>query len=743
MKAHVKSYDDIKITACTITKNEEKTIARSINSYKKYVDEIIIVDTGSTDGTVKEAEKLGAKILHFKWCNDFSAAKNTAIDAASGDWIIFLDADEYFADDSAKNIRKAIKLAEMAGKNAIGCRYENIDVDCDNAVTSEGFQIRVFKRGVRYHNPVHEELYSDNFSVLAVERKYFYFKHTGYSQNVSDQKSKRNLEIIYKELETTKDERRKAALYSYLSDCYLGLKDYKKCRDYAEKFLEKSKELKFSLLGCEIRPYFNIIQSLEQEKAAPEEIEPYINEFVEKYPESADARYKNAVKLLNQFRFNEALGEFKKAIELSNNDNNTYMNTVLAHKADIYFDCGKCEEGLGHTTEAMDWYFKAFEEDCSHSASLFSLFNIVRKMPQTQIDAFVEPMYRNASVKKYITVLSALMCNYMTPQLIKCYASYKAQNDDKLNADITAFIMAGQGKYEAASNIFYLSYEANKNSGSALRSLLFAMLSGNEELIQKSLEICTKPQAFSLGLAKRPELSMTDISEMAVTYIECERTGKVDFATKIMGKVLPNLNSYEILRLSEFLINSSSFETALYAAQQADITAKSVFMQGYCLYRLRRLNEASELLLLAKSMGFKNPGFDEVYNSIEALREKNSGVAPQEIKQLRERINNELEAGDYGSAGRDITTYLRVAEPDVELLSADAAILYYIGEYKKAAIAAECGLLKDKNNFDLLYNAACIYEKLGDAKRSELMYKRALKYCKDESLADEIQKKLN
>ena len=61
-----------RISACTITKNEEKNIARSIESYKDYVDEIIIVDTGSTDNTVSVAKSLGAKVFNFEWINDFS-----------------------------------------------------------------------------------------------------------------------------------------------------------------------------------------------------------------------------------------------------------------------------------------------------------------------------------------------------------------------------------------------------------------------------------------------------------------------------------------------------------------------------------------------------------------------------------------------------------------------------------------------------------------------------------------------
>lgn len=77
-----------------IVKNEEKHLARCLSSVKDVVDEIIIVDTGSTDKTIEIAESFNAKIYNFDWVNDFSAARNFALSKCSGDWILYLDADE-------------------------------------------------------------------------------------------------------------------------------------------------------------------------------------------------------------------------------------------------------------------------------------------------------------------------------------------------------------------------------------------------------------------------------------------------------------------------------------------------------------------------------------------------------------------------------------------------------------------------------------------------------------------------
>ena len=77
-----------------IVKDEENDLVKCLRSVKPVVDEMIVVDTGSTDRTKDIATALGAKVFEFPWENDFSAARNFSISQAKGDWILALDADE-------------------------------------------------------------------------------------------------------------------------------------------------------------------------------------------------------------------------------------------------------------------------------------------------------------------------------------------------------------------------------------------------------------------------------------------------------------------------------------------------------------------------------------------------------------------------------------------------------------------------------------------------------------------------
>ncbi len=93
---------ELRLTIGLIVKNEEKTLEKCLSSLvpllKAVPSELIITDTGSTDRTLEIAQKYTDHIIHFEWCDDFSAARNTGLDVARGEWFLYLDGDEWFND---------------------------------------------------------------------------------------------------------------------------------------------------------------------------------------------------------------------------------------------------------------------------------------------------------------------------------------------------------------------------------------------------------------------------------------------------------------------------------------------------------------------------------------------------------------------------------------------------------------------------------------------------------------------
>ncbi len=170
------------ITCCMITLDEEECIRDAIGSVRGLVDELVVVDTGSTDGTVALAESLGARVYRKKWNNDFSDARNHAIDRATGDWILILDADEVIDARAHRRIKSLVSGNPDAAfmfeqwtytddSDTFGWRSAAPD-DGMNRGTLGYFpsqQVRLFRNAdaIRYRGEVHEDV-EESLSSLAV-----------------------------------------------------------------------------------------------------------------------------------------------------------------------------------------------------------------------------------------------------------------------------------------------------------------------------------------------------------------------------------------------------------------------------------------------------------------------------------------------------------------------------------------------------------------------------------------------
>ena len=132
------------LSLCMIVKNEEAVIARCLDCVKDIVDEIIIVDTGSTDKTVEIVSKYTDKIYHFEWIKDFSAARNFSFSKATKEYIMWLDADDILTPENQEKLRE-LKRTLPPDVDMVTCVYDEhnsaylhprgrIVRNCDNAV---------------------------------------------------------------------------------------------------------------------------------------------------------------------------------------------------------------------------------------------------------------------------------------------------------------------------------------------------------------------------------------------------------------------------------------------------------------------------------------------------------------------------------------------------------------------------------------------------------------------------------
>lgn len=165
------------LSLAMITKNEETNLGHCLASVRALVDEIVVVDTGSTDGTVAIAEGFAARIGHFPWCDDFAAARNESLRLCTGDWVLVLDADEAVDPLDHAKIRKALEQKRVQAFHLASRNYSrdwtakvfNQPVRPNRSSYSEGAEFpfyadmpvfRLFRRypDLRYAGRIHELL---------------------------------------------------------------------------------------------------------------------------------------------------------------------------------------------------------------------------------------------------------------------------------------------------------------------------------------------------------------------------------------------------------------------------------------------------------------------------------------------------------------------------------------------------------------------------------------------------------
>ncbi|MCM1989320.1 glycosyltransferase family 2 protein [Oceanirhabdus seepicola] len=395
------------ISLCMIVKDEKDNLERCLKSAEGIADEIIIVDTGSTDSTVEIAKKYTNKVYFYRWINDFSAARNFSLSKANGDWILILDGDDEVPSKHKEDIRELTKdtSVDVYSFNTLNFTNEN---DTQNLIYNLNPRLFQNKFGYKYEGAVHNQLLSvikrvnPNFVMKIAAIDIF---HYGYLQTnvIKKHKRERNMSILHSQLEENPKDT--FALFN-MGNEYYALNNSKEAFDYylkAHKTTEPGmgfypKLIIRMLLCCkELKLYDDIYK--------------FAAKALNYYPKFTDLYYVRG--FINYFlgKPTAAVSDLEKALELGDPLPNlayfkgagTYKSVELLCK--IHFDYEDYENCLKYCIELFKYpYVSNFETIKMLVYSLYKLY-----APKEEIQKAIKIVLNNSEEKGFIFASNLLI----------------------------------------------------------------------------------------------------------------------------------------------------------------------------------------------------------------------------------------------------------------------------------------------------------------------------------------------
>lgn len=619
----------MKISACLITKNEEKTIESCLGSFKDIVDEIIVIDTGSTDNTIEIAKRLGSSIFHYKWDDNFSNPRNYALEKVTGDWVIFLDADEYFTTGTRRNVLKVINEIHRNNKsvNALVIRRFNID-NSDGKVKTIDYMLRIFRNNkkIKYVGKIHENVQNDGkpMEYFVVPEDTIAIKHTGYSKNIIKEKAERNLQLLLSNLTNGLDDK---MTYIYLSDCYLELENYDKAIEFANLFIF-TRQVTF---GYNVKPYINIITAMIKKGQRKTEVLHEIDRALNKFPNHPEFYRFSGIMYLLENSYSNALNAFKKSIIYHFQYDSVETNNMSSYLYEVYYFMALINIEKGDFIKALDFLVKSLNENPFNKNSFDYLIKLIKDEDTKDIILLLRNIYNEQNEKD----LEFLIRNLSSHKIGKVLLFYNNKWTKEFNNEDSSimFTLLSNQQYEKAFQLFTQCYFEEYSEWTALYSVVSAMLSGNIANINyiKKYVNPTLKRIITLNYEDSSQLLLKNDCKV---YIEILRELLLLGNENQVDKFINLKTSFEqdvSFELGNFLFENWYFELAIQQYQSGlktlesdyetlDIKQKTFYISkiGICYYKLSRYDESIIYIEEAIRFGYKEKDlFEYLYFMLE------------------------------------------------------------------------------------------------------------------------------
>lgn len=334
----------LKVSLCMIVKNEEKNLSKCLESVNSFVDEIVIVDTGSSDQTKEIARNYTDKVFDYAWCDDFAKARNYSLSKADNDWVLILDADEKILRFDKNRVYDFIQSNQMiVGKIKIVNRFQG-----------EKEENKYIKRIVRlfnkiyycYEGTIHEQVVAKDrsqYSMMPVEIE---VDHIGYMDEVIGFKNKleRNTYLLLKSIKNSPID---PYLHYQIGKSYYKKKDFKNAYESFAKSISLCTDFRLEYVKDLIESYGYTLLKCEKYSEAMD-----LEKYQIYYGNSPDYNFVMALIYMNNGRFQEAVESFENCIG-ENEGEIEGVNSYLPN-----YNIGVIYEALGINELAIMYYQK-------------------------------------------------------------------------------------------------------------------------------------------------------------------------------------------------------------------------------------------------------------------------------------------------------------------------------------------------------------------------------------------------
>ncbi|WP_379971120.1 glycosyltransferase [Ectobacillus sp. sgz5001026] len=373
-----------RLSLCMIVKDEEDHIGNCLKSVKGVVDEMIIVDTGSSDRTVEICKSFGAQVFDFPWNGSFSTARNYGLDRATGDWILWLDADEELDSSDVYKLRDTLYCDDYLLSIHLINYYGELP---DPNKTFNMAHTRLIRnhKGFKFINNIHETLNvnevltaSDNSQPIKTVPIKVY--HYGYLDAANENKKKfeRNLGMLKDELKQ-KD-------HSPWIDYHVA-SEYYRVNQYAQAFDHVNRSIIGFLQQLKTPPslLYRLKYSILIGSGSIDGAWPGIERAISLYPDYVDLHFYKGLILYIKESYTEALKTFEHCLEMGEeNLHHLTLKGVGSFQALYYKGC--CLEKLGQIQAAAMSYAMA----ANLSRTFVAPIDALRKLMIKHQDIFGE-----------------------------------------------------------------------------------------------------------------------------------------------------------------------------------------------------------------------------------------------------------------------------------------------------------------------------------------------------------------